>query len=389
MTSLRNLELTQFKCFASQRIALSAATVLTGFNGMGKSSVIQALLLLRQSARAGVLRAPGSEGGQVGLLLNGDLVRLGTGAEVLYDGADENTLAIAIETDSCPPATWRFRAKEKFDLLPRSTVLLPWDLLPWIDGPAAPPPLSLFGSHCYYLGAERIGPRTVHALSASQIERHDLGADGALAVAFLDAHGGREVLPPMCHAASAIRRLLPQVTAWMGEISPGVRLETQTLGDLSLAHLSFSFATGRAVSRSFRPTSVGFGLSYTLPVVVALLAAPADSLVLIENPEAHLHPRGQMAMGDLIARAAAAGVQVIVETHSDHVINGFRVAVKEGRAAPEQVGFHYFHRITETREGEERIVHIVDSPRIDADGRLHSWPPGFFDQYDIALEKLL
>lgn len=377
MNSLQSLTLTRFKCFSSQRISLPAATVLTGLNGMGKSSVIQALLLLRQSARAGVLRAPDPDGGQAGLLLNGELTRLGTATDVLYEGADEDTLDIAIQTDDKRRATWSFRAP------PGS------DLLPWIDGPASPPHLSLFGSYFYYLGAERLGPRSVYSLSASQIERHELGADGSLAVAFLDAYYDRQVLPPVQHAASTSALLLPQVTAWMGEISPGVRLATQALNDISLARLSYSFAAGRATSRAMRPTSVGFGLSYTLPLVVALLAAPAGSLVLAENPESHLHPRGQMAMGDLIARAAAAGVQVIVETHSDHVLNGIRVAVREGRASPEQVGFHYFRRITETREREERIVHVVDSPRIDADGRLDAWPPGFFDQYDIALEKLL
>lgn len=194
MTSLQTLELTRFKCLASQRIALSAATVLTGFNGMGKSSVIQSLLLLRQSARAGVLHAPLPDGGPAGLLLNGEFARLGTGTEVHYEGAAEDTLAIAIEAEAAPPAAWCFRAGEKGS---------PYqDLLPWIDGPASLPQLSLFGSHCYYLGAERIGPRTVHALSASQIERHDLGADGTMAVAFLDAHDEREVLPPVRHAVS-------------------------------------------------------------------------------------------------------------------------------------------------------------------------------------------
>ncbi len=197
-------------------------------------------------------------------------------------------------------------------------------------------------------------------------------------------------MPPILrHAAGASDGLLSQLTAWMGEVSPGVRLATRTFADLSLAQLSFSFAQGGATSRVLRPTGVGFGLSYTLPVIVALLAAPVGALVLVENPEAHLHPRGQMAMGDLIARAGAAGVQVIVETHSDHVMNGVRVAVKEGRVGHDQVAFHYFRRVTETREGEERIVHVVDSPRIDADGLLDTWPPGFFDQFDIALSKLL
>lgn len=383
MTSLQSITLTRFKCFAAQRIPLSAATVLTGLNGTGKSTVIQALLLLRQSARAELLHAPGTTGGQAGLLLNGDLTRLGTGVEILYDGAADETLGVALETGSSQPHVWEFEAPADVDLLP------------WKDGPSPLPDLSIFGPRFYYLGAERVGPRSFYALSSSQVERHELGGDGTLAVAFLAAQDALaakdaiQVLPPVQHPDSGSTRLLEQVNAWMGEISPGVRLAPQTLADLGLASLRFSFQTGGATSRSLRPTSVGFGLSYTLPVVVALLAAPIGSLVLLENPEAHLHPRGQMAMGDLIARAAAKGVQVIVETHSDHVLNGLRVAVKEGRATPDQVSFHYFRRITETTGGDERIVHVVDSPRIDADGRLDEWPPGFFDQYDIALEKLV
>ncbi len=374
---LRNIELTRFKCFASQRIALAPTTILTGLNGMGKSSVIQALLLLRQSAQSGTLFA--EEGG---LLLNGELVRLGTGGEVLYGGAEEDNLSIGIEyvTDSF---SWSFQAPANADLLPR--------LGGSNERPTASffPARSFFDDNWHYLGAERVGPRVVHQLSSSHIDQQDLGADGSLAVAFLDAYGDQPVLVALRHTSSPAGTLLSQVSTWLGEISPGVRLETQALRDISLARLSFSFVTDGVVSRAFRPTSVGFGLSYTLPVVVALLAATPGSLIIIENPEAHLHPRGQMAMGDLIARAGAAGVQVIVETHSDHVLNGVRIAVKEKRTAPENVAFHYFRRATHTGGFEKRIVHVVDSPRIDADGRINDWPDGFFDQYDIALEKLL
>jgi len=368
---LRNIELKRFKCFAAQRIGLAPTTVLTGLNGMGKSSVIQALLLLRQSAQSGALFATHG-----GLMLNGDLVRLGTGGEVLYGGAEEDTICIGIESPLGTSA-WEFQAPTNADLLPR------------ISGPESTPGDALFGSNCHYLGAERVGPRVVHQLSSSHIDRRDLGADGSFTVAFLDAYGDRQVPVPLHHASSPSGTLLSQVSTWMGEISPGVRLETQALREISLARLSFSFVTGGVVSRPFRPTSVGFGLSYTLPVVVALLAATPGSLIMVENPEAHLHPRGQMAMGALISRAGAAGVQVIVETHSDHVLNGVRIAVKEKRTAPENVAFHYFERTTETRGGEERVVHVVNSPRIDADGRLNVWPEGFFDQYDVALEKLL
>ena len=78
-----------------------------------------------------------------------------------------------------------------------------------------------------------------------------------------------------------------------------------------------------------RAVHTGDGLVQVLPIVVAALSAAEDSLLLIENPEANLHPAGQAHMGEFLAEVAAAGVQVILETHSDHVLNGIRRAVKQ------------------------------------------------------------
>lgn len=75
--------------------------------------------------------------------------------------------------------------------------------------------------------------------------------------------------------------------------------------------------------------NTGFGITYVLSVLVAVLFAPKGSLVLIENPEAHIHPAAQAALMKLISRAAEHGVQIILETHSDHVINGALVALKK------------------------------------------------------------
>ncbi len=376
MNHLRSVTLTRFKCFAQQEITLRPVTVFTGLNGMGKSSVIQSLLLLRQSARANLLRPSTHGAGPTGLLLNGDLLRLGTASEVLHESAEVDDLGIALRSDD-DFHTWQFAARGSADLLPI------------LNGPADLPVLSLFGESFTYLGAERIGPRVLHALSASQVERADLGADGSFAVAFLDAQGARKVSSALHHRDAASPGLLSQVTAWMGEVSPGVRVNTESLFGVSAARLSFGFALGAATTRPLRPTSVGFGLSYTLPVVVALLAAPVGGLILIENPEAHLHPRGQMAMGELIARAANAGVQVLVETHSDHVLNGLRLAVKDGLIPHAQVALHFFRRTEHEEDSDTRIRHVVDTPTLDADGRIDAWPEGFFDQYDLALGRLL
>ena len=97
--------------------------------------------------------------------------------------------------------------------------------------------------------------------------------------------------------------------------------------------------------------------------------------MLIENPEVHLHPAGQALMGLFLADVARAGVQVVVETHSDHVLNGVRRAVKRGDLAPDEVAIHFFRARS---EGGAQ----VHSPTIDSAGNIDVWPAGFFDQFD-------
>lgn len=241
------------------------------------------------------------------------------------------------------------------------------------------------GPTCHYIAAERLGPRDIHALSRHEVRLRELGSDGSNTIAFLDTHASQVVEPALRRDDAVSPQLGSQVTAWLGEVSPGIRIRTTSYQELTRASLSVSFTSGQATSRRLRPSGVGFGVSYTLPVLVALLASRPGDLVLLENPEAHLHPRGQMAMGDLMARAASAGIQVLCETHSDHVLNGVRLAVKQGLLASPGVALHYFSR---TNDGE-RVLHVVDSPRVGPDGRLDRWPQGFFDQWDIALERLL
>ena len=158
-----------------------------------------------------------------------------------------------------------------------------------------------------------------------------------------------------------------------------MRLEEIAAADAVIAGFSFD-RSGDVATSPYRATNVGFGLSYALPVILALLAKPG-TLCLIENPEAHLHPRGQTKMAELAARAAVAGVQVFAETHSDHFVDGVRIAVRDGIIAPASTSFHYFDRYVNKT--------VASSLQVDADGRLSDWPPGFFDQYDENLARLI
>ena len=364
---VRTISLTNFKCFSHLRLELAPLTLLCGVNGMGKSSVLQALLVLRQSFLTGEL-------GQGRLVLGGDLADLGTGRDVLFDGADHQVIKFELHGDNvAAPCVLAFDYESGADRLRAqgsgAAALSGWEGLP---------PFS----HLHYVTAERIGPRKLYGRSETAAHRSDLGPRGEHAMNQLAARW-EDLMPegdPRTTGAPS-RQHGEVVDHWLSDVAPGTHLRIKVVPNADALIGGFSFdRVGDVRSNEYRATNVGFGLSYVLPVVAALLA-PAGALCLIENPEAHLHPRGQTRMAELAVRAAAAGVQVIVETHSDHFLDGVRIAVRDGVVGPTDTRFHYF----EQEDGQT----VVSTPQIDSNGRLSRWPDGFFDQHELNLARLL
>ena len=179
-------------------------------------------------------------------------------------------------------------------------------------------------------------------------------------------------------------QLIYQTQKWLSVISPGIIINPVQYQEAGLVGIEYAvFGDG------YSPKNVGFGISYVAPIVVCLLKAQNGDLVILENPEAHLHPKGQRIMGEMIARAAAGGVQIIVETHSDHILNGIRLSVKEGKINQEKIRLNYFYLDEDNNKPETRYVHQKCSPVVLPDGRLSDWPEGFFDEWDKALDELL
>ncbi len=107
---IKQITLSNFKCFQSQTFDLREFTLLAGLNGMGKSSLIQSQLLLRQSHQQGLIKAGG-------ISLNGELVHLGTARDALYDGAEEEIISFAITFKGGKRAEWNFSAEGSDDML--------------------------------------------------------------------------------------------------------------------------------------------------------------------------------------------------------------------------------------------------------------------------------
>lgn len=242
---------------------------------------------------------------------------------------------------------------------------------------------AFFTAPFQYLHADRISPAEFYPRDHQvAIGRGFLGVRGEHTVNFL-RHHREETVPagPLRHPKAVSNNLIAQAAAWMGDLCPGVDIEAEPIKGTDVVSLSYGFQGTLGATKRRRPSNVGFGLTYVLPIVVACLSARPGALILLENPEAHLHPQGQTQMATLAAAAAAQGAQVIMETHSDHVINGVRLAVKQKRLAPGQAVFHYFR-------GDGTGVDFV-SPQVDADGMLDQWPSGFFDELENTLEQLI
>ncbi len=361
-----SLHLKNFKCFRDQSIPLRGLNVLAGLNGAGKSSVIQAILLLNQRgedlSKSGLWRTP--------------LVNLGSFRDVLHEGADEDVVRLVLS------------------LAEGATIWMKEDRSPSGSGS---PPLGIesdgtsqaFPRKIFYLAADRLGPElTLPYVEGVGQSATPLGKRGEHVLWYLDERASLPVDPSVRHPGEPKNTLADQANAWLGVVSPGAALRVEAIPAADCAVASYSYEQADDVpSRPFRAGNVGFGVSYALPTITALLAPkrdrddPREHLIVIENIEAHIHPAGQTALAELAARAVAGGSQVILETHSDHVLNGVRLAVAEGILEPDQVAIHYFERAG--------LDVRVTTPELNGAGRLDVWPEGFFDQHERDLSRLI
>jgi len=341
-------------------------------NGMGKTSVIQSLLLLRQSYERKTLP-------DKGLFLNGDYLTIGSGKDAYCSDGEGDYIRFGLEWDNQFEVIFHFAYSPGSDLQPLKTPLKTSSFDPFST--------SLFNSDFQYLSAERLSPRILFPTSAYHVEQlHSLGTKGEYTAHFIAVNQREPVsVKKLHHPVAKDPSLLSQLDAWMSDVVPGVRLNATILTDVESVKLSYKFETANGFTEEFKPVNVGFGLTYVLPVVTAILGSRPGDLLILENPESHLHPAGQAVIGKLCALAADSGIQIIIESHSDHILNGIRVAVKDKILAPEKAAVYFLQR--DITLGEHKVDII--QPFIDENGRLDKKPNGFFDEWGKQLDQLI
>lgn len=376
---LRYLEIANFKSLKDIRLPLEKLNLFFGLNCAGKSSVLQSLLLLRQSY---FYR---NEESLAKLMLNAHLLRLGTSRDVLCQTADTDQIKFYLKFENGKFLNLAYTCSES-----GADSSLPLEVTSEGKAKNFPSLLSmlegepLFGHSFCYLAAEHIGPRRLYDMTKMSLDAVDvLGTHGEYAVPYLAINGDNFHVPArLCLTEGKTDSLMDQVSAWMSKISPGIRLRAETVEYEKNAKLLVSYDGNRLLTTDFSPVNVGFGIPYALPLIVEILISNKNSLLLIENPESHLHPNGQTWMAELIARAAANGAQILCESHSDHLINGVRVAVKEETLQADDVTVAYFDK----NDDQETFIEEI---QIDSNGTLDKYPKGLLDEWGNLLSKLI
>lgn len=374
---LERIDLRFFKCFHDLALPLSRLTLLSGVNSSGKSSILQSLALLHQTMREHEWSG--------GLMLNGSSLKAGCVADVVDQVHGRRSFGVALVWNG-REFGWEFGGERNEMSMKVEQVVIDecvvkepsslQHLLP-LDHHEDGAELVRFVRNLTYLTAERIGPRDVHPLDDKQ-NAMVVGKCGEDAASLLYSGRDEQALDEVRVEGTPPTRL-PQAEAWMRRFFPGFYLTLEPLPRINAVFLGFKTSDD---TDFHRPMHVGFGLTQVFPIIVAGVSAAKGDLIMIENPEVHLHPSGQALMGEFIAILAGAGVQVIVETHSDHVFNGIRRAVKAGRLPSEDAAFYFFRQ---RREGEGQVV----STGLRSDGSVVDWPDGFFDQIDKDTSHLL
>jgi predicted ATPase len=401
------IKLTNFKCFQGEvAFPLSKINLLTGINGRGKSSFLQSLLLFKQSVE--------KDKYTTALHLNGDYVRLETfedminrnapmnivnnnvndyfSIEFLYDNIrfmyelnkkeDIDSGIVKIQDCMFNDIDAHYICEDEKDfilnLLPNEAQ---WEFITEIPNSVYPfqndknyhPYNKDFFKTIHYISADRIGP----------LFRHDkkptngfltLTPNGDNATSIFVKSKLLDIKTGVCIGENP--KLQHQMNAWLSYIfDTNVKIEVSEYeGTL--------FLKFEIDNEKHKPTNVGFGYSYILPILLAGMIAEDGHTLIIENPEAHLHPKAQARLTEFLARVSTTGVQIFVESHSEHILNGLRVAIAKHEIGVKNTDVSVLYFANDAPNGYFHQIPILEN------GEIEAWHDGFFDQANLDYKVL-
>ncbi len=372
---IENITIKNFKCFLDNSIEFNRLTILVGSNAVGKSTLIQTLLLIRQTidkikSEENKLKASY----ELDIQLNDEyFLNLGDSSQVLSSNATSEDITFIINDKNPSKALFNYSVSKK-----NPELVLKYNVVGQIV--VQNEALSIYKNEFHYLNAERFGPRVIQNMINQKFSNTGFqGEYTGYTIAKNTEFKGNESRR-FKDGELTVPNLNKQVEYWLDYIIPGIEITTNIYQEIN--RVGFYLRRRYFETKPLNPNNVGFGISYVLPIIVSGLIAEEGCLLIVENPEAHLHPSGQSRIGQFLAQIASSGIQVIIETHSEHVVNGIRIATLKKAIPNNLISINFFS--VETKSKTPNIQHLT----FDEKAELSSWPNGFFDQEERDLAEI-
>lgn len=374
---IKEISLHNYKCFDKVDFELSDINLFFGLNGRGKSSLLQSILLMSQSVQ--------ETNSLKELIISSNFLKLGEFKDIRNSNSDITQVKFEFKTDIEKMESFSFEYINN-EQYPDRGILNEFELnghksseetisdsettggtnksINYKDDSRI---LNIF-KNVHYVSADRIGPRLfADKYGIGNIEKTDSRGENSINI----LSSNREKLNENLFIGDRVPNNLTELCqTWLSYIFDGANIKVNSKGESVLA-LNLSSKDNGLLYKS---VNVGFGYSYILSIVITCLLAKENDIVIFENPEAHLHPKAQSRLTQLFTRLSLSKVQLFIESHSEHILNGLRVGIANTSCSitDESVKSYFFDE-----------NYKIEKLNIDNKGFVSNWPKDFFDQSDI------
>jgi len=326
-----------FKCFDKIDITLKNLTVFCGTNSSGKSSAIQSLLLIDNCLTTDFsLNSHWLNLGQFEEIRNFIIRRDSVLVEILQNEGEYN-LKVTEEGITSPSSAKSYKP-------------------------------------IYYISANRVGPKDFYHKITSN--KNFIGENAEFLIDYFYKNS-RNLVDKQRIVDNSSNTLDFHVNYWLGKIlNVTIALDNITSGNIVTANYSYKG------NKNVRPYHVGAGISYIVGILILCLNIEKGATVVLENPEIHLHPKAQSELASFLAFIANSGVQIIIETHSDHIFNGIRKAVHRKDINNKDISIQFFEM------NDQNLSNNINVNLNEA-GKILDVRDDLFDQFDNDLDELL
>jgi predicted ATPase len=352
---ISSINIKNLKSFENVSLETNNFTLLVGMNSSGKSTIIQSILLAMQNVTEKG-RSP----------LNGKLVSLGQFSDARNFITNAKYFSVKLISEEIDEIRLDF--SQDID----NSVVCSIDSKNEIISEY----LNQKNKKIHYISSKRIGSQDTYLENFDAY--NDYGILGEYSIDYFEKNKNKPVQKYLIKDKNQGITLQIQVNYWLSYIVNS-ELSTEDIVGTDQVRAQFKSQDNRQV----RPRNIGSGLSYIISILISSLSSEANELIIIENPEIHLHPRAQSRLTEFLAFTAENGIKYIIETHSDHIFNGIRKSISKNQISLKNVSVHYL------RIDEEKLNSISTKIEFNVKGDVLNHQNGLFDQFDDDLDTLL